>query len=113
MLRSLRASPAAERLVIGAGYAAHDLVFCLPDGRPHHPERVSSEFDRRVARHGVERIRLRHTWATLALSAGVDIKIVSERLGHSSTTFTRDVYQHVTPAMQTAAAEGVAALIDV
>ena len=89
-------------------------MFCHPDGRPYHPDRFSREFDRRVARHGVPRIRLhdlRHTWATLALQAGIDVKIVSERLGHASATITWDIYQHVTPAMQSDAAERVANLI--
>ena len=54
---------------------------------------------------------LRHTWATLALSAGIDIKIVSERLNHSSTHITREIYTHVTPPMQSDAAERVAKLI--
>lgn len=54
---------------------------------------------------------LRHTWATLALQASVDVKIVSERLGHASAKITWDIYQHVTPAMQTDAAETVAQLI--
>ena len=53
---------------------------------------------------------LRHTWATLALSAGIDIKIVSERLNHSSTHITREIYTHVTPPMQSNAAEQVARL---
>jgi integrase len=46
------------------------------------------------------------------LQAGVDIKVVSERLGHSTPSFTRDIYQHVTPVMQTAAAEKVSGLLD-
>jgi integrase len=54
---------------------------------------------------------LRHTWATLALTAGIDIKIVSERLNHSSTNITREIYTHVTPPMQSDAAERVASLI--
>ena len=52
-----------------------------------HPELFSMAFSRRVARYQLPRIRLhdlRHTWATLALSAGVDVKIVSERLGQPS-----------------------------
>jgi hypothetical protein len=79
-------------------------VFCQADGRPYHPERFSREFDRnqrylrrdhpdqqmpRISLHG-----LRHTWATLALTAGIDIKIVSERLDHSSTHITREIYTH-------------------
>ena len=114
-LKQLRKAQAPERLLMGAAWRDDDLVFCLPDGRPYHPERVSREFDRRVARHGLKRIRLhdvRHTWATLALAAGADIKVVSERLGHASTAFTRDIYMHVTPTMQKTAAEQVASLIE-
>lgn len=43
---------------------------------------------------------LRHTHATLLLKAGVPVKVVSERLGHASTTFTMNTYQHVIPGMQ-------------
>jgi integrase len=113
-LRSWRTRQAEERLLVGPGYDDQGLVFCHPDGRPYHPDRFSREFNRRVARHGVPRIRLhdlRHTWATLALQAGIDVKIVSERLGHASATITWDIYQHVTPAMQSDAAERVAGLI--
>lgn len=113
-LRSWRTKQAQEKLLLGPAYDDRGLVFCHPDGRPYHPDRFSREFDRRVARHRVPRIRLhdlRHTWATLALQAGVDIKIVSERLGHASTAITWDIYQHVTPAMQSDAAERVARLI--
>ncbi|GLG00127.1 site-specific integrase [Alicyclobacillus hesperidum subsp. aegles] len=43
---------------------------------------------------------LRHTHATWLLESGVDLKVVSERLGHSSITVTADVYSHVTRKMQ-------------
>ncbi|MGH9015360.1 MAG: tyrosine-type recombinase/integrase [Acidimicrobiia bacterium] len=99
-LKTWRTRQAEERLLLGPAYKDRDLVFCHPDGRPYHPDRFSREFDRRVLRYHAPRIRLhdlRHTWATLALQAGVDVKIVSERLGHSTTTITRDIYQHVLP----------------
>jgi integrase len=47
---------------------------------------------------------LRHTHATLLLKAGVNPKIVSERLGHSSVRITLDIYSHVLPGMQDEAA---------
>ena len=121
MLRKLRAEQAEMKLRLGAGYHDEGYVFCQPDGQPYHPERFSREFDRNqryfnrdhpdqqiptITLHG-----LRHTWATLALSAGIDIKIVSERLNHSSTHITREIYTHVTPPMQSDAAERVGALI--
>ncbi len=43
---------------------------------------------------------LRHTHATLLLKAGINPKIVSERLGHSSIVLTLDTYSHVLPGMQ-------------
>ena len=43
---------------------------------------------------------LRHTHASLLLKAGVHPKVVSERLGHGSVSFTLDVYSHVMPGVQ-------------
>lgn len=62
----------------------------------------------------VPRIRLhdlRHTWATMALTAGVHPKVVQERLGHSNIKITMDTYSHVLPGLQKSAAELVAALV--
>ena len=59
---------------------------------------------------GVERIRfhdLRHTFATLALQNGVDIRTVSGMLGHADPGFTLRTYTHVTNPMQVKAAETV------
>jgi integrase len=58
---------------------------------------------------GLEGIRmhdLRHTHATLMMKQGVNPKIVQERLGHSSFAVTMDVYSHVVPGLQEAAALG-------
>ena len=54
-------------------------------------------FNRLVDRAGVRRIRLhdvRHTYATLALNAGVEPKIVSDRVGHSNLGYTLTIYTH-------------------
>jgi integrase len=93
--------------VTGFGQVSH------PDA--NNPERFSREFARALDRHPeMPRVRLhdlRHTWAMLALSAGVPVKIVSERLGHATTAITLDIYSHVTPTMGADAAEKVSALI--
>jgi len=91
-----------------------DLVFARPDGAPWHPERVSRWFSRLVAETGSPRIRLhdlRHLHATLALAAGVSPRVLADRLGHSSTAVTTDIYQHVLPHMDHDAARAVADLV--
>ncbi len=68
-----------------------------------------------MRRSGPPRIRLhdlRHTHATQLLAAGVNVKIVSERLGHASTSFALDVYGHVMPGRQADAVAAAAAPVD-
>ena len=63
---------------------------------------------------GVERVRfhdLRHTFATIALQSGVDIRTVSGMLGHADPGFTLRTYTHVTNPMQVKAAETVGNVI--
>ena len=80
-----------------------------------HPDRLTTAFKRAVKASGLPAIRLhdaRHTAASLALEAGVNPKVVSEMLGHSSVMVTLDVYSHVIPTMQESqAAEQIAKLI--
>jgi integrase len=62
----------------------------------------------------VPRIRfhdMRHSHATLLLSAGENVKVVSERLGHASIKITLDTYAHVLPSMQKAAADKLQRLL--
>jgi integrase len=116
-LRSWKARQAEEKLLLGNGYRDAGLVFPRPDGHPYHPEAFSKTFDRRLRQARFVELPLirlhdlRHTWATLALKAGVDVKVVSERLGHSSPVITWTIYQHVVKGMQADAAERVAASI--
>lgn len=107
VLRQWCKTQSEERLLSGSGYHDQDLVFCRADGEPIHPDLFSQTFDRAVAKSGLPEITLhdlRHTHATLLLKAGVPVKVVSERLGHSNPAFTMSVYQHVIPGMQAEAA---------
>ena len=109
--RHLGASARAPRS--GDGAAARGLVFCGPDGEPLHPERVYQAFRRALIRHKMPTIPLhglRHTWATIALQAGVHPRVVQERLGHSNIAITLQTYSHVLPTMHDDAAASVAAL---
>ncbi len=113
-LKAQRKDQAEERLLLGAGYHDDGLVFAKANGEALHPDHFSREFTRRVKRSGLPKIRLhdlRHTYATLALAAGVPAKVVADRLGHSSVTITLDLYSHVMPAVEGDHADTVARLI--
>jgi len=86
-----------HRVAVGKLWDDHGLVVCTEDGRPIHPETFTRLFRSEARRLGLEPIGvhgLRHSMATSALAAGEDVKVVSQILGHSSTTTTRDRYQH-------------------
>jgi integrase len=114
VLKSHRAGQNKERLSWGAAYVSHDLVFAREDGAPLRPEYLSRHFNDLVKTSGLPRIvlhGLRHSHATHALAAGVDITIVSNRLGHSTNAFTADTYTRVLPETHADAAEKIARLV--
>ena len=84
-------------------------VFCdIATGNPYKPDTISHVWSKICKLAGLKHIRLhdgRQTHATILGEHGVDIKTISERLGHSSTSFTMDTYQHVTRKMQRNAAK--------
>lgn len=114
VLRSWRKRQLEEQILVGRRADEGALVFSQPDGAPVHPDHFSQVFERHVAKSDLPRIRLhdlRHTHATILLQAGVPVKVVSERLGHSSPAFTMTVYQHVLPGMQADAAAAFSAAV--
>jgi integrase len=114
-LRMHRQHQQDERDEWGADYQDRDLVVAKENGEPIHPHTFSQSFERVILKAELRRIRLhdlRHTHATLALMAGVPVKVISERLGHESPAFTLKQYAHVIPGMQAEAAAQIAALVD-
>ena len=105
---------ADEMAAVGDAYQDHGLVFANEDGTPKHPVLLSQEFERHVRDAALPEIRfhdMRHTYATLALQAGINVKIVSSRLGHANVAFTLNVYSHAIPEMDEEAAETFAAFM--
>ena len=95
-LRAQRESPGE---LAGNG----NLVFCHSDGTPWAPIQVTRKFKQVATAAGVGDLRLhdlRHTHASLMLKDGVNLKITSERLGHSSIAITANLYSHVLPTVQ-------------
>ena len=111
VLQRHRESQELERAAWGPAWNDAGLVFTREDGRPLRPEYVTRHFKDLAEQAGQPPIRLhdlRHTSASLALAAGVDLKVVSERLGHSQLAITADLYTHVNRHLGKDAAEQIA-----
>ena len=91
-----------------------EWVFPSPTGGPMSPDSVLHMLHRVLKRAGLPKVRfhdLRHTFATLALQNGVDVKTVSGVLGHFSAGFTLDTYAHVTTSAKREAAKTMGNLL--
>jgi integrase len=111
-LRVHRDRQRQERVQAEPGYRDSGYVFTAPNGDPLAPDRLTRLFRDLIAEHGLPPIRLhdlRHGAATLALAAGVELKVVQDMLGHSSIVLTADTYTSVLPEVAHRAAEKTAA----
>lgn len=90
--------------------STYNLIFCSSNGNPLRQRTVKREFRKVLGAAGIRQVRLydlRHTSATLAMAAGVSVKVISEQLGHASISFTLERYSHVLPSIQDEAAARV------
>ncbi len=107
-LREHRRRQAAERLAAPV-WVDPDLVFTTEVGTPLDPRNVTRLWQDMVGRLDLgRRVRfhdLRHTCASLLLAQGVEPRVVMETLGHSMIGTTLNIYGHVLPVVQRAAAD--------
>ena len=89
-----------ERRAAGEAWQDGGWVFCTQEGKPlaaRNVERLFYSFRDGAGLPAYGFHSLRHTWATLAKRAGVDIAEIADALGHESPAFTAKVYAHVLP----------------
>ncbi|MFJ1994294.1 tyrosine-type recombinase/integrase [Streptomyces asiaticus] len=113
-LVSFRSKQERKRQEWGDAYVETGHVWTHENGEALHPDWISRRFTRLVELSGLPPVRLhdlRHLAATLSLLAGTDIKVVQEKLGHSSRQITSDTYTSVLPEMMRAEAESVMAVV--
>ena len=115
MLRAHRRAQNELRQFVGSGWQEHGYVFTTALGTPFHPDFISKAFTKLVKKLPVTYISLhglRHTHATQVLATGIiSPRVISERLGHANAAFTLQVYGHVLPGQQRAAADAAAGLL--
>jgi integrase len=105
-----------KRQRLAAGPAWQDLGLVFPDeaGGIQRPRNVTKAFGALARRAGISDVSihsLRHTHVTELLRAGINPKVVSERVGHSSVAFTLQRYAHALPDMQRDAADEAERLV--
>ncbi len=113
LLQAHKTKQERDRTTVGEGWPDTNLVFTHPDGRPLHPAQLTYEFYKLVRENELPPIRLhdlRHGTATHALTAGIDIKLVQDLLGHTTSSFTRDTYTSVADEARRTAADTLAAI---
>jgi integrase len=114
VLRTHRKRQATERMASPIWHDL-DLVFTNEIGEPIRPTTFSRTWKRLAIEAGVTPLTphpgARHGWATLALQAGVPMKVVQEQLGHASLAITGDIYSHVSEDLARDAIEKVMAAV--
>lgn len=107
-LRTHRRRQIADRLAMGDVWQDHDFVFCSAIGEPlRGTHLLERHFLPLLKELGLPKARwhdLRHTCVSLAIAQGVQVNMISQMIGHSSTSMTSDVYAHILPGMGKAAA---------
>ena len=115
VLRKQRIQQQNWKLEAGACWKnPEELVFTNEVGHHLIPNTVRVELRRITKRMGMEGFRfhdLRHSYATLCLSEGVDIKTLQSNLGHHTSTFTLEQYGHCTDEMRQASAKRLESFI--
>lgn len=113
-LKQQRSRQGARRLAAGTAWQDFDLVVDRGDGAPLPPWAISQRFRSLMSKSGIDLSfhGLRHAHASLMLEAGIHLKVVSERLGHSNIGITADLYTHMAKALDQEAAAKLGALLD-
>lgn len=126
LLKEYKVAQNEERLKMGTLWHNSDRLFTTWNGKPMHPDTVSSWFKDFQNKHNEENLKnkkeplphirfhdLRHTSASLLIAQGVPLKNVSSRLGHSSITITADIYSHALQSVDKEAARKLENLLSI
>lgn len=108
LLRDYQEWQVSEREKLSDQWHESDRLFTSWNGKAMHPSSFNHWLRKYCARHDLPRITphaFRHLSATLLLNAGISLKNVSGRLGHSKTSTTGDIYSHFLKSTDRVAAE--------
>jgi integrase len=103
-----------DQVVAGSAYTDNGLVFANEIGGALDPDAVSRAFEEAVSGAPVPHLTLhglRHSHISIGIAAGESLLVMSRRAGHSREAITADVYGHLAPDLDGAAATRISALV--
>ena len=109
VLKEHRAKQNETRLKVGSAWANNEIVFCENDGSPLDGDNLyHRDFKAILKKAELRSIRihdLRHTFASILIAAGHNLKYIQNQVGHSSIKVTMDLYGHLMPEVYVGAAQ--------
>ncbi|MDO4890017.1 MAG: tyrosine-type recombinase/integrase [Coriobacteriaceae bacterium] len=114
LLRAMRADSARTLEALGLGADPYILGTQEPDSKPYNPTQLGKDFAAFCKMNGFDCTfhDLRHTFATMMIAGGTDVRTVASYLGHSSVSMTLDIYADVDPDAKRAAVANVEGAFD-
>lgn len=115
VLQEYRAAWNRQRLAWGDAWQGEaGRLFVQHDGKPINPDTINYWLNDFLKRHGLEHITphsLRHTFATLQIAAGVDIRTLQARTGHAQASTLVNIYSHALKSAQEAASDALESVL--
>ncbi|OHW61416.1 putative prophage phiRv2 integrase [Andreesenia angusta] len=114
LVKEYRVSEVEKKLSCGSQWIDSDFMFTQWNGSPMHPDTPSKWFNKFLKENGLKKItfhQLRHTSATILINAGINIRALSARLGHSNTSTTLNIYSHALQSMDQIAADKIESIM--
>jgi len=96
-----------ERLKNGDRWKGSDRLFIQADGKPINPDTINYWLNKFIEKHNLQHFTphsLRHTFCSLQLMAGVDVRTLQARTGHAQASTLTNTYAHVIKTAETKAA---------
>ena len=108
LLKEYKRKQLEARLRLGDKWIETNRLFVQWNGSPMHPDTITKWFRQFLEDKNLPYITfhgLRHTHATLLISQGLDVRTVSNRLGHAQTSTTLNIYAHAFAKMDREASD--------
>ena len=108
LLKTHKAEQTTDRLKLGSRWKDNDRVFTAWDGAPAHPQSFNTWLRRLTENNDLPHIAphtFRHMNASYLLIAGVDLRTVASKLGHSKPSVTADIYSHLLQSAESKTAD--------